>query len=231
MGSNKIGTQKETSLHASLKEWYAKPGDLLEVELGRYVIDIVRGEQLIEIQTGSFHLLKAKLRSLLPDYQVRIVHPIASERWIQRVSQNDEKLARRKSPKRGRIEDMFNQLVGLVEFIDNRNLQLEALLIREEITWRDDGRGSWRRKGWSIADRQLIEVIDCHRFRGAPDYLQLLPDGLDEPFTNEDLSKALKINRRVAERMTYCLRKMGMIRNVGQHKRFNLYTTAQITVK
>jgi hypothetical protein len=223
---NKIGTQKETSLHASLKEWYAKPGDRLEVELGRYVIDIVRGEQLIEIQTGNFHLLKAKLRNLLPTYKVRIVHPIPHERWIQRVNQNDEKLARRKSPKRGRVEDIFSQLVGIVAFLDDPNLQLEAVLIREEIRWRDDGRGSWRRKGWSIADRQLIEVIDCHRFREATDYLQLLPDGLNEPFTNADLSNALNINRRVAERMTYCLRKMGTIRTVGQRKRFNLYTIA-----
>ena len=226
MGSNNIGTQKETSLHASLKEWYAKPGDRFEVELDRYVIDIVRGEQLIEIQTGNFHLLKAKLRNLLPTYKVRIVHPIPHERWIQRVSQNDEKLARRKSPKRGRIEDIFSQLVGIVAFLDDPNLQLEAVLIREEIRWRDDGRGSWRRKGWSIADRQLIEVIDCHRFREATDYLQLLPDGLNEPFTNADLSSALNINRRVAERMTYCLRKMGAIRTVGQRKRFNLYTIA-----
>jgi hypothetical protein len=196
------------------------------VELGRYVIDIVRGEQLIEIQTGNFHLLKAKLRNLLPTYKVRIVHPIPHERWIQRVSQNDEKLARRKSPKRGRIEDIFSQLVGIVAFLDDPNLQLEAVLIHEEIRWRDDGRGSWRRKGWSIADRQLIKVIDCHRFREATDYLQLLPDRLNEPFTNADLSNALNINRRVAERMTYCLRKMGAIRTVGQRKRFNLYTIA-----
>lgn len=224
MGSNNIGTQKETSLHASLKEWYAKPGDRLEVEVGRYVIDIVRGEQLIEIQSGNFHLLKAKLRSLLPTYRVRVVHPIPRERWIQRVSQNDEKLARRKSPKRGRIEDIFSQLVGIVSFIDEPNLELEAVMIREEIFWRDDGRGSWRRKGWSIADRQLIEVLDCHRFREATDYLQLLPDGFDEPFTNADLSNALNINRRLAERMTYCLRKMSLIHSVGHRKRFNLYS-------
>jgi len=32
-----------------LKQWYARPGDQLEVELDGFIVDIVRGEQLIEI--------------------------------------------------------------------------------------------------------------------------------------------------------------------------------------
>ena len=34
----------EMTLHASIKEWYASPGDKIEVEVDGYVIDIVRGD-------------------------------------------------------------------------------------------------------------------------------------------------------------------------------------------
>jgi hypothetical protein len=46
-----IGQLNEKALHASLKQWYARPGDRFEVAVGGFVIDIVRAELLIEIQT------------------------------------------------------------------------------------------------------------------------------------------------------------------------------------
>ena len=63
---HQIGTLNEKSLHAALKEWYALPGDRFEVAVDGFVADIVRGEQLIEIQTRSFPAMKRKLRRLLP---------------------------------------------------------------------------------------------------------------------------------------------------------------------
>ena len=46
-----IGLLNEKPLHASLKQWYARPGDRFEVAVGGFVIDIVRDDLLIEIQT------------------------------------------------------------------------------------------------------------------------------------------------------------------------------------
>ena len=43
----------ETSLHRQLKELYAADGGLTEQRLGRYRIDVVRGQQLVEIQLAS----------------------------------------------------------------------------------------------------------------------------------------------------------------------------------
>ena len=48
-----IGVLNERSLHASLKEWYAEPGDATEVKVDGYVIDLVRGERLIEFLNES----------------------------------------------------------------------------------------------------------------------------------------------------------------------------------
>ncbi len=224
MAKSQIGTQKENSLHASLKDFYFLPGDQLEVECGRYVIDIVRDEELIEIQTANFHLLKTKMSNLLKDYHVRVVHPIAKDRWILRLGKDRKQKSRRKSPKHGRPVDLFKELVGLVEIIDHPHFSLEVALIEEEVIWIDDGRGSWRRKGWSVADRKLIRVIDKVLYERPLDYLSLLPSSLEDPFTNAELSKVLKIRRRLAEKMTYCLRKMGVIEMVGIRQRFKLFS-------
>ena len=42
---------REKPLHAGVKRWYAEDGDRIEVPIGGYVIDLVRGDLLIEVQT------------------------------------------------------------------------------------------------------------------------------------------------------------------------------------
>ena len=71
-----IGTYQEKSLHAALKDWYASPGDLTEHPVDGYVVDLVRGNELIEIQTRNFAAIKRKLSQLLEEHPVRLVHPI-----------------------------------------------------------------------------------------------------------------------------------------------------------
>lgn len=222
--NKEIGTLQEMSLHAALKSWYAQPGDALEVPVGGYLIDIVRGSWLVEIQTANFTAIKGKLKALLRDYQVKIVHPIPLERWIQRVSKDNQFISRRKSPKRGRIEEVFSELVRLPTLACNPNFFLEVLLIREEVIWRDDGQGSWRRKGWSVADRRLIDVVDAIQFKDTEQYVTMLPSDLPRPFTNLELSEHLGMRRNLAGKMTYCLRKMDLLELVGKRGRQNLYS-------
>lgn len=226
--NNGIGTLQEKSLHTALKSWYAGPGDALEVPVSGYHIDIVRGTWLVEIQTANFTALKTKLKALLPDYRVRIVYPIALERWIQRVSEDNQLITRRKSPKQGRIEEVFTELVRLPDLACHPNFYLEVLLIKEEVVWRDDGQGSWRRKGWSVADRRLIEVVDAIRFDKPEQYAALIPSDLIRPFTNLELSEHLGLRRSLAEKMTYCLRKMTLLDLVGKQGRHNLYSESKV---
>src|SRR5207247_7872633 len=58
-----IGTLNEGALHAQLKEWYRRPGDLLEQIAGSFVVDLVRGDLLVEIQTGGFAPPAAQARA------------------------------------------------------------------------------------------------------------------------------------------------------------------------
>jgi len=72
-----IGLLNEKSLHSALKHWYAKPGDLLEFALDGYVVDILRGNHVIEIQTGNFCSIKRKMRDLSCRYRVTLIYPVA----------------------------------------------------------------------------------------------------------------------------------------------------------
>src|ERR1051326_2954643 len=107
-----IGLVNERPLHASLKQWYARPGDRFEVPVDGFVIDIVRDDLLIEIQTRNFSAISRKLSRLTRSYRVRLVYPVVQEKWIVRVGAKNGAV-RRKSPKRGRIEDLFWELVSI----------------------------------------------------------------------------------------------------------------------
>ncbi len=45
--------KRENALHAGIKAWLAQPGDLIEARLDGWVADILRGGQVIEVQTGN----------------------------------------------------------------------------------------------------------------------------------------------------------------------------------
>ena len=112
MVSNKIGTLNEKPLHAALKRWYSRPGDRFEVSVDGFVVDIVRGDLLIEVQTQSFSAIKRKLCQLVPRHPVRLVYPIAREKWIVKLAADGLTHAgRRKSPKRNSMMELFVELV------------------------------------------------------------------------------------------------------------------------
>jgi hypothetical protein len=221
-----IGLLNEKPLHASLKQWYARPEDRFEVALGGYVIDIVRGDLLIEIQTGNFAAVKSKLTSLVHSHQVRLVYPIVQEKWIVRPATEDRgRVIRRRSPKRGRLEDLFWEMVSIPQLLSNRNFSLEVLMIREEEARRYEGKRQWRRGGWGIEARQLLEVLDQRLFEEPADWRGFLPEGL-ESFTTSDLATALDTGRELAQKMAYCLRAGSVIELIGKRGRDHLYRVA-----
>lgn len=206
-----IGTLREQGLHAALKLHLAQHGDRFEQEVDGYQIDILRGDLLIEVQTGNFSALRKKLGVLLEAHRVLLVHPIAAQKWIVRQDSRGRQVARRKSPKRGRLENMFDELLYIPQIIQHPNFAFRAVLTEEEEVWRDDGRGSWRRKHWSIVERRLLRVVTETEFAGEQDYLGLLPATLKTPFTHKQLAQALGVNTRQSTRVSYCLRKMGLL--------------------
>lgn len=222
--ANGIGRLNEGSLHAALKAWLWRPGDLTEVAVGGYVADLVRGPQLFEVQTGGFAGFRNKLSALLDEHPVQVVYPIAQDRWVVTLAADGETvLRRRRSPKHGCPLDVFTELVRIPELVAHPHLTLLIVLTREELVRCDDGRGSWRRKGISVVDRRLLEVVDTLAIADHAGCLALLPDDLTSPFTNRDLAAAARIPVRQAQMTTNALRRMGLLQVLGREGRQLLY--------
>ena len=218
-----IGLLNEKPLHASLKQWYARTGDRFEVPVDGFVIDIVRDDLLIEIQTRNFASIKSKLINLVRSHRVRLVYPIVQEKWIVRLAtDNGCKVIRRKSPKRGRLEELFGELVSIPQLLSNPNFSVEVLMTREEEMRRYAGKRAWRRRGWVIEGRRLLDVVDQRLFGQTSDWLRFLPDGL-ESFTTRDLATGIDSRRELAQKMAYCLREGRMIELIGRRGRYHLY--------
>jgi hypothetical protein len=222
-----IGIRNESNLHYGLKKWYAKPGDRFEVKVGGNIIDMVRGNTLIEIQTKNFSAMKNKLHKLIDNYQVIVVHPVAIEKWILTTNKEGEVLRRRKSTKKGRITDIFDELVSIPDLINNENFSLDIIFIHEEELRCDNGKGSWRRKGVSIINKNLICVESKKSFRTKYDFLEFIPHELNEEFTNKELAKALGISPATSRKITYCLKKMELIKECGKRSRELLFKKSE----
>jgi hypothetical protein len=215
--SPRVGTLREAPLHASLKRWCARDGDRLEVPVDGFVVDLVRDDVLIEVQTRGFSSLKRKLTALLErGHRVRIVHPIPARKWIIKVDGDGEEIDRRKSPKHGDYVDVFAELVSFPALVTHPGLTIEILLTHEEEYRFHDPARAWRRRGWVVRERRLVGVVDGMEIDGPDDLASLLPEGLPDPFTTADLAALLSRPRRVAQQMAYCLRHAGVIEEAGR---------------
>jgi hypothetical protein len=207
-----IGLYNESSLHAALKNLYGSDSAQFEVNIDGFVVDVVQGKLLIEIQTGSFSHLNKKLFSLLDAHRVKVVYPAPVEKTIVMLDKNRERvLYSRRSPKRKSEVDVVDQLIYILPHLGNPGFSLELLLTREEELRIDDGQGSWRRGGKSILDRRLLEIVGAHIFTEPMDYTALLPEVLPEYFTNKDLSQIMGISRSKATKITYCFKHLGLL--------------------
>ncbi len=220
--SPQIGTLNERSLHAALKCWYAEADDRFEVPVDGFIADIVRGDLIIEIQTGSTAAMKRKLATLLKRHPVRLALPITGRKTIVRVDPFDGRSTERSSRRRGDWIDVFSELVSLREVLGDPNLSVDVLLIHEEeVRGPRTRRRRW--KDWSVLDRRLVEVIDCVTFQDPIDYLAFVPASLEEPFTTADLAEILGHPRRQTQKLAYTLRNLGSLRPVGKRGNAILY--------
>jgi len=217
-----IGTLNERSLHAALKEWYAEDGDRFEVPVDGFVADIVRGDLIIEIQTGSTSSLRRKLAALLRRHPVRLALPIAAQKVLIRLDESGRETGSRRSPKRGDWIDAFSELVSLRDLLGDPNLSVDVLLIREEEV-RAPRLRRRRGKDWTVQDRRLVEVVDSVTFGDPIDYLAFIPISLDGPFTTRELAAALGRPQWLARKVAYTLRNLGSLRAVGKRGNAILY--------
>jgi len=222
-----IGDLNESALHAELKRALAPPGARFEVRVDGYVVDAVSDGLLIEVQTRHIGKLRPKLERLLPLHEMRVVVPVANQRWIVRRGPEGE--VRRRSPKRADLLDALAELVGIPRFLDHPNLEIEVVLVHDEETRERRAGASWRRRGWMSVERRLLAVTGRERLRGARAWLRALPPSLPERFTTLDLAAGRTTRRGVARRAAFVLREAGVIVPAGRSGRSPSYQIAPPT--
>ena len=222
---NRIGLLNESSLHRELKNIYSTGNTRKELSVDDFVADILGQDDLIiEIQTSNFSKIKRKLSALLPTHRIRVVYPLALEKYLTVYDEGLEKiLYRRKSPKRQGIGDMVDELVRIIKLVVHPNFELEILMIHEEEIRRKDGEGSWRRKGVSIVDRRLCGIIEKKLLQKPADYLILIPEDCPKQFTNKQLAEIMNLPRHKTQKITYCLRHLDLIHVCGKIRNEYIY--------
>ncbi|MET0770089.1 MAG: hypothetical protein ABW081_09255 [Solirubrobacteraceae bacterium] len=218
-----IGVLGEGPLHAAVKALLAEPGDRLEVPVGRFVIDLVRADgELVEVQTGGFGALGAKLDALLDEHRMRIVYPVAAERRIVRVDEHGEVLGARRSPKRATAVAVFDKLVSFPSLLTHPNLTIEVLLLSEDHI-RGPAPTTTRRRTRDPGQRRLVDVLDRVTLRTTGDILAVLPALPPEPFSTSELATVLGCGTVLAQRTVYCLRAIGIVQPAGKRGRAPLH--------
>ena len=209
-----IGTLNEGSLHSAMKILYTEPGDQLEVPIDGYVVDIWRNTQkenvIIEIQTSSFGSMRKKLESLLQNYKIKVVYPIVIETQLRK---SGNKL--RKSPKKGSIYNIFNELVSITGLLKEPNLSFEVVLTTVTKIQEYDPKLRRNRGGYRTVNTALKEVHSTQHFHGIKDFTRLLPSDLPNVFTTADIAESAQVTRQIAQQMAYCFRKTNIIEEIG----------------
>jgi len=83
----------------------------------------------------------------------------------------------------------------------------------------------WRRRGWTVLERRLVDVLDRVVLADPGDLARLLPADLPATFTTADLAAQLRRPRRVAQHVAYCLAKAHVIEDVGKRGNSVAYRT------
>jgi hypothetical protein len=218
----------ETSLHRALKSRYAaREQGCSEVTVEGFRIDAIDGDgRLVEIQSGALGPLRGKLRSLLPRHRVRVVKPVVLGRRLVRKARPDGPVVSvRRSPKRGSLVDVFDDLVGVVPVFPDANLEIEVLTVTiDEVRI---ARRSW--PGYKVVDRCLGDIRTSCVVARAEDLWTLLPDDCrpSPPFSTRQLAVDLGRPLWFAQKVAYCLRVAGAARVVGKAGNSLLYDRAR----
>ncbi len=212
----------ETSLHQQLKTHYAASRNQIEVAIGAYRIDVVRGEELIEIQCASLSAIRRKTIDLLQRHDVRIVKPsIHRTRICRRNSRGGETVSRRLSPRRGHPHELFEELIYLRDVFPHPRLTLEIPIVDvDQHRWVRKSRSRRRRDpGYVIEDTELAKVHESIELYKPADLWRLLPGNLTlAEFNTHDLATAIPCPRWIAQRIAYVMRHAGAIESTSRDK-------------
>ena len=194
-----INTMGEKRLHQVLKRYYEADETRHEQKVGRHIADILRGDEIIEVQTSSLYPLKAKIAFYLreTDYRVTIVHPVIERKWVTWIDPATGDMSKRtRSPKKGSLLGELDELVYFAEHLPTDRLRfvfphLEVSDFRLLDGWSRD-----RKRGSTRYERVPLALLGEDVLATREDFAACLPEALPDPFTAREFASAAKIASR-----------------------------------
>lgn len=238
-----IGQLNEKNIHRQLKEYFMADGihgvPLLEHKLFGYIVDVCNRyedrTELIEIQTKNLSAIAPKLVRLSEKiagseedtlYKLTLVYPVFTELYIITSDEGGNRLRKRKSPKKGSVYTAFKELCRASALFFAESLSVEILLVTGEEFRINDGKGSYSRRGASVCERRITDIVGGERFDCKEDFLRLLPFQRDEAFTVRDTAERLRIGENEARQLLYTLCKATLLSSTEKRGRQKLYVFA-----
>lgn len=232
-----INTYNETHLHRTLKEIYAgkHEGSKKEVPCGPFIADILLSDGgIIEIQTGTLASLAPKIAFFLSEKRkIRVVHPLAVEKYVETADESGKIIRRKKSPKKLNLTSVFRELTKLYPYLLDRNFTLEiveAKITDERIdygtTEKADNSRRRHKRTWNKTGKRLDELGKTTVLHGKTAWKKLLPAALLKKgreftapeFHGELLALYPKAQRQETAVMLWVYVKMGFFERTGEKK-------------
>ena len=215
-GEGGIGTLREKRLHAIIKNDLCADGSCHEkpIDATRFVADVCIGNEIYEVQTGSFLPMRKKIAYYLEktDYTVTVVHPIPLIRWISWIDPvTDELSPRSRAPRRARAEDLLAELYALLPSFPNPRLRFRLLFLEVHdfrvlnAGARDPKRGAER------YERIPLALLGELELRTPEDFRCLLPSQLPEHFTARTFATHSGLRGRDAYSAVRVLTALGLL--------------------
>ena len=233
MARGSINTYNESSLHNTLKIFYAeKFGGKTEVECEGHIFDILCDDgHVIEIQTKNLSKLATKIKDALDKgHKVTLVYPLVYRTRIILTDEQGALVSNRLSPKKGCIYDIFRELTGLTDILLNKKFTLEVITINmiehrvrtgEPVQTTNKSRRF--KKNWIKVNKRLDEILETRTFHKKKDYTSLLPGNLPQEFCAKDIAKAAPALSRYAHLMLWVLVRIPVIEQTDIKNRSRYY--------
>lgn len=222
-----IGTLGEFALHRQLKFHFMSDPLFHEQLVGPYIADIRCGDEIIEIQSRGFYKLKPKLDYFLEQgFHVTVVYPVIQEKWLLWSDpETGEIVSRRRSPKKGRVTDLFRELSAILPYLDRDRLSFVAVMTKAEELRILNHAGKNRKKGAKHQERIPLEILQEYRFSAPEDYLSILPskEELPDVFTVKEYARVQGCDTETASATVRVLRRLKIIEYVGKRGRMYEY--------
>lgn len=234
-----INTYNESSLHKTLKSFYAlqNEGAKTEVQIDSYIVDIQTEDgNIIEIQTGNLGKLKEKCLYFIKNKKnIKIVYPLVISKNIETKNSITQKINRRKSPVHKNIYSIFRELTSLYEILLNKYFYLEILDVEitesresfEEAVQSKNGRRRFK-KNWLKTGKRLESLGSQILLHGKSSYKKFIPFEKNYIFTCRELFETLKKQNKYlkiqdVKIMLWVFEKMKLIEFSGKQGNSKLY--------